>query len=317
VENLLAIVSVLAILALVIGLSRAITPDTSAIDERLRRYGVRRQDMDEARASEAVSEMMSAHIERAIASRGFAKTMQLELSRANLKLTVTEFLAIQLALVAGLGFLAFLISGFAPAAVLFAVVGYFLPRIWVKRRQSGRLKAFNNQLADTITLMGNSLRSGLSLVQAMDLISKEGSPPMSEEFSRVSREIGLGNSPTDSLTRLVERMRSEDLDLMVTAILVQHEVGGNLAKILDTISSTIRERVKLKGEIRTITAQQRMAGYMLAGMPVVIGGVLSLVAPSYISKLFTPGPWLVLPVCGAFGIIVGFFVIGKIVDIEV
>jgi tight adherence protein B len=104
---------------------------------------------------------------------------------------------------------------------------------------------------------------------------------------------------------------------MVTAILVQHEVGGNLAKILDTIAGTIRERVKIKGEIKTITSQQRMAGYMLSGMPLAIAGVLMLVAPSYISKMFTPGPWLILPVCGALGIIVGFFVIQKIVDIEV
>ncbi len=316
-EAALALLTVLALLALLFGIQRALLPDTSVIDERLRRYGMRHADLDDEQAREAVGEMMSAHLERAIAGRGFARALQLELARANLKLTVAEFLALQLALTLGLAVLAFVVSGFAPAAVLFGGIGYFLPRVWVRRRQAGRLRAFNDQLPDTITLMANSLRSGLSLVQAMDMVAKEGAPPMSEEFSRVTREIGLGNSPTDSLLRLVDRMRSDDLDLMVTAILVQHEVGGNLAKILDTISSTIRDRVKLKGEIKTITAQQRMAGYMLAGMPVVIGGVLMLVAPSYMSKLFQPGPWLVLPVCGVSGIAVGFFVINKIVDIEV
>jgi tight adherence protein B len=317
-EAALALLTVFALVSLVFGMQRALTPDTSAIDDRLRRYGVRRTELDEVQARDVVSQMMSQHIEKAIASRGFAKAMQGELSRANLRLTVTEFLGIQFALTLGLAVLGFVISGgFPPAVNIAAGVGYFLPRIWVKRRQGARLKAFNNQLADTISLMSNSLRSGLSLVQSMDLVAKEGSPPMSEEFSRVTREIGLGNSPTDALTRLVERVKSEDLDLMVTAILVQHEVGGNLAKILDTISGTIRERIKLKGEIKTLTAQQRMAGYMLALLPVFVGGILSLIAPSYIGKMFTPGPWLAMPFCAVLGIGLGFFVINKIVDIEV
>jgi tight adherence protein B len=317
VEPVLGVLAFVGIIALIFGIQRAMMPDTTEIDARLRQYGVQRLELDEVKARDAVSDMMSTHINRAIAGRGFAKTLQLEIGRANLKLTVAEFLSIQAASTLGLAALAFIISGFAPAAVLFMIIGYMLPRIWIRRRQSGRLKAFNDQLADTITLMGNSLRSGLSLVQAMDMVSKEGAPPMSEEFARVTREIGLGNSPTSALSRLVERVRSDDLDLMVTAILVQHEVGGNLAKILDTIAGTIRERIKIKGEIKTITSQQRMAGYMLSGMPIAIGGVLMLVAPSYIGKMFSPGPWLVLPVCGALGIIVGFFVIQKIVDIEV
>ena len=316
-EAALAVLSVAAILALIFGVQRALVADTSAIDARLRRYGVRRNELDEAQAQEAVGEMMAAQINRAIAGRSFAKAMQLELGRANLKLTVTEFLTVQMATTLSFAAIAFIVSRFFPALVLFGVFGYFAPRIWVRRRQSGRLRAFNNQLADTITLMSNSLRSGLSLVQAMDMVSKEGAPPMSDEFARVTREIGLGNSPTDSLYRLVDRMRSDDLDLMITAILVQHEVGGNLSKILDSIAGTIRERVKIKGEIKTITSQQRMAGYMLTGMPVAITGILFLVAPAYIGKLFTPGPWLVLPVCGVVGIIVGYFTIQKIVDIEV
>src|SRR5207249_660762 len=114
-------------------------------------------------------------------------------------------------------------------------------------------KAFNEQLADTITLMSNSLRSGMSLLQAMELISHDGADPIGPEFGRVVREVGLGNSPQDSLLHLVARIKSDDLDLMVTAMMVQHEVGGNLSRILDTISHTIRERVKIKGEIRSIT----------------------------------------------------------------
>jgi tight adherence protein B len=192
-----------------------------------------------------------------------------------------------------------------------------LPGLWLSRRQSGRLKAFNNQLADTIGLISNSLRSGLSLVQSMDMISREGEPPVSEEFHRVVREIGLGVGPQDASLHLVRRVDSEDLDLMVIAIVVQFEIGGNLSRILDSIASTIRERVKLHGEIRTMSAQGRMSGYVLSGMPLAIGGILMLVAPAYIGKLFSPGPWLVLPVLAAVGIGIGMLVMRKLVAIEV
>jgi tight adherence protein B len=206
----------------------------------------------------------------------------------------------------------FIIVGFA-----FAFLGWFLPKVWLGRRQAGRLKKFNDQLGDTISLMSNSMRSGLSLVQSMEMISRDADPPIAEEFHRVVREIGLGVGPQDALQHFVRRVASDDLDLLVTAILVQFEVGGNLSKILDSIAGTIRERVKLKGEIKTMSSQGRMAGYMLSGMPVAIGGILMLVAPTFIGKLFSPGPWLVLPVCAGVGIILGSVIINKIVDIEV
>jgi tight adherence protein B len=166
--------------------------------------------------------------------------------------------------------------------------------------------------------MSNSLRSGMSLLQAMEMISREGAAPTGPEFARVVREIGLGVAPEEALLHLVRRIRSDDLDLMVTAVMVQHEVGGNLSKILDTIAHTIRERVKIKGEIRAITGQQRMAGYMLAGLPVFVGGILLLIAPKYILAFVNPpGPWTALPICAVLGILFGFLVIQKIVAIEV
>ncbi len=202
-------------------------------------------------------------------------------------------------------------------AGVFAVLGWFLPGVWLGRRQAARLKAFNDQLADTIALMSNSLRSGLSLFQSMEMISRESEPPVSEEFHRIVREVALGVGPQDALLRLVRRVDSEDLDLLVTAILVQFEIGGNLSRILDSIASTIRERVKLQGEVRTLSAQGRMSGYILSGMPLAIGGILMLVAPSYMGKLFTPGPWLVLPILAAVGISIGTLVMRKLVAIEV
>jgi tight adherence protein B len=213
------------------------------------------------------------------------------------------------------GALALLVSSGA-AATLFGAVGWFLPRFWLGARKAKRLKAFNNQLADAIALMSNSLRSGLSLLQSMEMISREAEPPMSQEFQRVVSEIGLGIGAQDALLRLARRVPSEDLDLLVTAILVQFEIGGNLSRILDSIANTIRERVKLQGEIRTMSAQGRMSGYILSGLPLAIGGILLLIAPSYMARLFTPGPWLVLPVIAGVGILMGMLVIRRLVAIE-
>ena len=132
--------------------------------------------------------------------------------------------------------------------------------------QGRRLNAFNNQLGDTIVLLSNALRSGYSLLQSMETASRELSQPMAGELQRVTREVGLGLTIQDALANMMRRMPSDDLDLLITAINVQHEVGGNLAEILDTIAHTIRERIRIVGEIRTITAQQRLSGIHPGGL---------------------------------------------------
>src|SRR4051794_31156115 len=320
-EALLAVLTAGGVVALMIGIERVMRPDRTSLDKRLRRYGGRAYQLtDEEQkqaASQQVTQMLAKRVEASISGRTFAAALQTDLARANLKLTVGEFLILQVSAAAIVGMLAWLLSGAVFVGILFSAVGWFIPKIWLGRRQSARLKAFNNQLADTIQLMSNSLRSGLSLVQSMEMISREGEPPISDEFQRVVREIGLGVGPQEALLHLVRRVNSDDLDLMVVAILVQFEIGGNLSRILDSIANTIRERVKLQGEIRTMSAQGRMAGYVLSGMPVAIGGLLMLIAPKYMGALFTPGPWLVLPVGAVVGIVMGSLVIRKLVAIEV
>jgi tight adherence protein B len=320
-EALLAFLTAAGIACVVFGLDRALRRDRSALDKRLRRYGGRAyqltEDEQKQAASQQVTQMLAKRVEASISGRTFAAALQTDLARANLKLTIGEFLILQIAAAATVGMLALLISGAMFVAIVFGLMGWFIPKIWLGRRQAGRLKAFNNQLGDTIQLMSNSLRSGLSLVQSMEMISREAEPPISEEFQRVVREIGLGVGPQEALQHLVRRVDSDDLELLVTAILVQFEIGGNLSRILDSIAGTIRERVKLKGEIRTMSAQGRMAGYVLSGLPVAIGGLLMLIAPSYMGALFSPGPWLVLPVMAVMGIIFGSLVIRKLVAIEV
>jgi tight adherence protein B len=320
-EIFLAILTIAAFVCLIVGVDRAVRRDRTALDKRLRRYGGRAYQLtDEEQkqaASQQVTQMLAKRVEASISGRTFAASLQTDLARANLKLTVGEFLILQVGVTLGIGALAWLTSGAVFVGILFGALGWFLPKIWLGRRQAARLKAFNDQLADTISLMSNSLRSGLSLVQSMEMISREAEPPISEEFQRVVREIGLGVGPQEALLHLVRRVASDDLELLVTAILVQFEIGGNLSRILDSIANTIRERVKLHGEIRTMSAQGRMAGYVLSGLPVAIGGLLMLIAPSYMGALFSPGPWLVLPVMGVVGIIMGSLVIRKLVAIEV
>ena len=321
IDALLALIITAGIICLVLGVDRAVRRDRTALDKRLRRYGGRAyqltDDEQKQAASAQVTQLLAKRVEASISGRTFAAALQTDLARANLRLTVGEFLILQVGIAMAIGTVAWLISGALFVGSIFGAVGWFLPKIWLGRRTAGRLKAFNNQLADTIALMGNSLRSGLSLVQSMEMISREAEPPVADEFQRVVREIGLGVGPQDALLHLVRRVASDDLELLVTAILVQFEIGGNLSRILDSIASTIRERVKLQGEIRTMSAQGRMAGYVLSGMPVAIGGLLMLIAPSYMGALFSPGPWLVLPVGALMGIIMGSLVIRKLVAIEV
>jgi len=181
----------------------------------------------------------------------------------------------------------------------------------------GRLSAFNKQLADTITLLSNSLRAGSSFLQSIELVSRETPDPMGEEMGRVVREVNLGLGMEEALSNLVRRIRSDDLDLMVTAIGVQQQVGGNLAEILDTIAFTIRERVRIKGEINTLTAQGRYSGYLVAFLPIGIMITLNFINPEFMQPLFTQLLGQILLGVGAVMMIIGFIAIQKITNIKV
>jgi tight adherence protein B len=254
-----------------------------------------------------------------------------DLARADLKLTAGEFVLLKL-VCALLGALAgaglsnlilgeWLIVGIIAGALIGVLVALFLPDLYVKMRIKRRLRQFNDALADTIAMLASSLRSGYSLLQAIDLVSKEGSGPIATEFRRVVQEVGLGLSTEAALTNLLRRVPSEDLDLMISAINIQHEVGGNLSQILDSIAHTIRERVRIKGEIRTLTAQGRISGYVITALPIGLGIFLSIINPGYMAPILTfglpPQAWCCLPVTSGVMIVMGYFAIMKIVDIDI
>ena len=251
-----------------------------------------------------------------VQDKRFASRVQRDLARADLRLRVAEYYYIRIG--ASLGLAAVLLLLRDPlSALVGALLGYFLPRMWVGRRIGSRLNAFNKQLPDTITLLSNSLRAGSSFLQSIELVSRESPAPMGPEMGRVVREVNLGLSMEEALSNLVRRIKSDDLDLMVTAIGVQQQVGGNLAEILDTIAFTIRERVRIKGEIRTLTAQGRYSGYLVAFLPIGIMITLNLINPEFMQPLFTELIGQILLVIGGIMMAIGFFAIQKITDIKV
>ena len=258
-------------------------------------------------------------LDRAIASQSFAQRMATDLARANVKMTVVEFMLLNMAIVV-LGMLIGGVVGRAlwiVGAVVGGVLGFMIPRLLLRFRQARRVNAFNNQLGDTITLLANSLRSGYSLLQSMEMVAREVSPPMAEEFDRVTREIGLGLSTQEALQNLLRRITSDDLDMMITAINIQHEVGGNLAEILDTIGHTIRERVRIQGEIRTLTAMARYSGYVVSILPLAVAGVVFIMSPDYMSTLWTGACGQQMIVAAAISMGIGWVVIRRIVNIDV
>jgi tight adherence protein B len=251
-----------------------------------------------------------------VQDKRFASRVQRDLARADLRLRVAEYYYIRIGLALGLAAVLMLLRD-PLSALVGALLGYFVPRIWVGRRISSRLNAFNKQLPDTIMLLSNSLRAGSSFLQSIELVSRESPAPMGSEMGRVVREVNLGLSMEEALANLVRRIKSDDLDLMVTAIGVQQQVGGNLAEILDTIAFTIRERVRIKGEIRTLTAQGRYSGYLVAFLPVGIAVTLNFINPEFMQPLFTELIGQILLVVGAIMMAIGFFAIRKITDIKV
>jgi tight adherence protein B len=307
----------------------------SDVNARLERYAAGEEVKRDAAGSRDLGERIAssaalANFNRVIERRDWGSNMARELARADLALKPSEFLAIRAGAIVGVPLL---LIGLSPIIGLFAsplvwtvglVLGFWLPKFWLNRRKGKRLKAFNSELADTIMLLANSLRAGSSFLQALEMIVRETRPPISTEFARVIREVNLGLPLDEALGNLQRRVRSDDLDLMTTAIAIHHTVGGNLAEILDTIAFTIRERVRIKGEIRTLTAQQRMSGYVVGFLPVGLVIVMSIIAPTFMAPMLQKPPELLgLPAGmfilagGGFMMLIGFILIRRIVDIEV
>jgi tight adherence protein B len=318
---ILLIGGVFVLFLLIIGAIVAITSERSLVEERLGRF------LEDDRAQpekEAGGSIITEWLNRRVAKSSMGDRVARELARADLKFKVAEYYPLVLISTLLTALLAYIVQPLRLTADIGAIIGFFIPRFYVKRQQRVRLNKFNDQLSDMLNLMVNGLRAGYSVMQALEAVSRELPAPISDEFHRVVQEMQIGIPMEKALDNLLRRIPSDDLDFVITAINVQREVGGNLSEILDNISFTIRERVRIKGEIRVMTAQVRTSATVLSLIPVFLAVALWFVSPEYIGSFFTESSVLPQPLCGivAVGtiigmIVAGYFVMMKIADIEV
>jgi tight adherence protein B len=247
--------------------------------------------------------------------------LALELERADLTIQPSEFVIMRVG---------FLLAGLAIPIALFGVtlfpmigaaaaglVGYNLPKFYVKRRRSKRVDKLNEQLPEALTIISNALKAGFGLLQALNSASDQLAHPIATELGRTIHEMNVGSSAEEALMALAERSGSYDLDIVITAILVQRTVGGNLGEILDTVAEVMRERIRIRGEIRTLTSQQKLTGIIIGCLPIAIGILFQIMSPGYINPLFTTMLGKVM-ICAAVVLeTIGVLVIQRILNIEV
>jgi tight adherence protein B len=317
---ILIVGSAIAFILLIVGIIISVSSERTLVEERLGRYiedEAHYAQTEEAVKQSPLTDWLTKQVEKSTMGERIAK----ELARADLKFKPGEYIAVMVIASFAMAVVGYFIGTQSILmAVVGAVFGAYVPRIYVKREQSKRLVRFDNQLADMLNLMVNGLRAGYSNLQAMEAVSREMPNPIADEFRRVVQEISLGVPTERALDNLLRRIPSDDLDLVITAMNVQREVGGNLAEILDTISHTIRERVRIKGEIRVLTSQVMYSGRFLSMMPLFVIGILYLLNREYMMEFFRPESvpcgYIALGV-GGLMIAMGYVAMNKIGDVEV
>jgi len=315
----------LGLLLLAIGAVLSLVGRQTVVEERLGRYSETGGMM-----STAGSDQLEADVERPspladLLNRLGEGTDLFEnisrgLARADMKFRPAEYLALVVLTAVGIAIIGSIVSSSLLFGSFFGIGGAFLPGMYVRYQQGARLKKFDGQLGDMLNLIVNGLRAGFSTLQAMEAVSRELPAPISVEFHRVVQEMQLGLPMEEALDHMLRRINSDDLDMVITAVNVQREVGGNLAEILDTISYTIRERVRIRGEISALTAQGRATAWVISLLPVALTGILFLVNRPYIMQFFNPET----RTCGipmlmgaALMVVTGFYITQKIVDIDI
>jgi tight adherence protein B len=304
-----------------VGLFVSLRTERSLVEQRLERYleqekGGAPEEAEERARTSILTNWITQRVETTNLGEGIAR----ELARADLKLKTGEYIAL---VIISSSFMAIFGYFFGGGSLIFAlaglIFGLFLPRMYVRRQQGVRLRKFNDQLPDMLNLMVNGLRTGFSALQAMEAVSRELPSPISDEFRRVVQEMQLGVPMESALANLQRRIVSDDLDLAVTAINIQREVGGNLAEILDTISYTVRERIRIQGEVRAVTAQVAYSGRFLSLMPLFLALALWGLNRSYMEQFFEEPAFCGMLMLGvaAVMLVIGYFVLNKIGQIEI
>lgn len=311
---LFAFLITLAVFVFFLGVWRLVA-QRGAVDNRLHHYGKHAQmveTMDKPRATRPALTLVGRLLQRV----GLGPALTKALVQADLPMTTAEYGAIMLAL-AVVGYLLGALRVNLLIGLLAAFVFGALPMLYLRIVQMRRQRAFANQLPDVLTLLVGALRAGYGLNQAITVLIDQLPAPSATEFGRIQRAVNLGMPLQRALSDRAALLDNDDLDLMVTAINVQYEIGGNLAQVLDTIGETIRERIRIMREVRVLTAQQRLSGYVIAAVPLGLTVFISLTQPHYFDPFFEPGPAQFLPYLGGGLLLAGFWLIRRIVDIKV
>ncbi len=274
------------------------------------------QEKNKERKSSILKRAVDGNGKQSVQRKKLMNTIFNELILADIMMKPEEFSIIWIVLTfVPAGLAALFQLGLMPSATL-AVIGAFAPVVYIKIKKDKRKKAFEAQLGDTLIMMCNGLRSGFSFNQVMENVANDMPPPIGIEFGRVCNEIRYGATMEEALNSMCERVKSADLLLVVSAVLIQRTTGGNLSEILSTISDTIRERIKIKGEINSITAQGRMSGLIIGALPIGIAAILMVVNPEYMSTFFTTTAGNIMLIVSVVMEIIGFFAIRKVVTVE-
>ena len=320
-ELIIAFIVFLAVTGIIISGSIIYYEKRSEVATRLKRYINQTQydtsEISKASRAKIYHTSLFTSIGRLFVSGALAKKVEIQLMRAEIPMRGEEFLVIIFMAMFVAGFAGYVIfEGIGPALVLlFLTAG--LAFFFINARKQKRFLKLNNQIGESLTVMTNALRAGYSFQQSMDLASKEMNGPLAVEYRRTVREINLGTTIEEALLNLNNRVNSDDLELVITAVLIQRQIGGNLAEIFDNISFTIRERIRIKGEIKTLTAQGRISGLIIGFLPVALFSILMLINPDYMSVLITTPMGRLIIGGGLFSEFIGLMFIKKIISIEV
>jgi tight adherence protein B len=313
--------SALGAAALFIGLVLALLPTGRSELRRLETLEQRIDPLPTPQQAGSPLDRLRRGLQRSVGSR-FERTDRAgqladRLARADLKLRPAEWILVSLGATAAVAVLALLRFGSPIAALIGAVVGYVGAQAVLPIRASRRAKAFDAQLSPAMLAISGAMKAGYTFAQAVDLAAKNSPNPIGAELARLTREVQLGIPMNDAFVRMVKRNESEDLRLMLVAVQIQSQVGGNLAQIIDTIEFTVRERVRIRGEIKTLTSQARASGYVLLALPFALGGILMVIAPTYFSPMVHKLPGQIMLGMAAFMMACGYGIIRKITAIKV
>lgn len=327
--DLIALLAALCILGAIVlavmGIHGASASPRDALDRRLGRLMGESvgDDWQSMAAVEGLRQRREGHIPvigTLIKGRAWVQELTSDLEKADMKLTVSEYVALRFFFAGILAAVAYLLLG-APLGLILGIVlgfvGFMLPRIYMSRRKGKRIARLESQLPDALTMIANSLKAGFGLMQSLELASRELAHPLATDIQRMLQDINIGMQTDEALANFGQRSGSADLDIVVTAMLIQQSTGGNLGEILETVGHTMRERNRIRGEIKTLTMQQTMTGFIIGGLPIFIGLAVYVMNPGYIEPLYSTLPGQAMLAGAACLETFGVIVIKKILAIEV